>query len=242
MGAASPTMSPVPPLPTGMHETRLARSAFPSRAACNVARHRGPGGGVRGLPNRLMSDQFRDTREAQPSFDATSHSSSVERLVPLVYEELRRLAHLLLAREAAGHTLTTTDLVHQAYLQLSAHDRTEWRNEAHFMAVAATAIRRILVDHARRHRTARHGGSLRRVPLELANIPVEERADLIVALDEALARLGQLDARQASVVECRFFAGMTEAETAEVLGMSVRTVKRDWMKAKAWLYSEVTDA
>ena len=188
-----------------------------------------------------MSDQLRDTREAQPSFDASSHSSSAERLVPLVYDELRRLAHVQLSREATGHTLTTTDLAHQAYLQLSAQDRTEWQNESHFMAVAAIAIRRILVDHARHHRTVRHGGSLRRVPLELANIPVEERADLIVALDEALERLGQLDTRQARVVECRFFAGMTEAETAEALGMSVRTVKRDWMKAKAWLYREITD-
>lgn len=189
----------------------------------------------------LMPDRPEHTKEERRSFDATSHGSPAERLVPLLYEELRRVAHAQLGREATGHTLTTTDLVHQAYLQLSAQDRTVWQNESHFMAVAATAIRRILVDHARHHRAEKRGGTLRRVPLELAQVPGEERADLLVALDEALEQLASLDPRQARVVECRFFAGMTESETAAVLGMSVRTVKRDWTKAKAWLYSEISD-
>jgi RNA polymerase sigma factor (TIGR02999 family) len=185
-----------------------------------------------------MSDRHLDANEPR-SFDGVARSSSAERLAPLVYEELRRLAHKQLAREATGHTLTTTDLVHQAYLTLAAHDRTQWQNEAHFMAVAATAIRRILVDHARVHRSLKRGGTLRRVPLETADVAIEERAELLVALDEALARLATVDVRQARVVECRFFAGMTESETADALGMSVRTVKRDWTKARAWLYGEI---
>jgi RNA polymerase sigma factor (TIGR02999 family) len=185
-----------------------------------------------------MSDRHLDAKESR-SFDGTSQSLSVERLVPLVYEELRRLAHRHLSREATGHTLTTTDLVHQAYLQLAAQDRLVWQNESQFMAVAVTAIRRILVDHARKHRSLKRGGALERVPLETATVPIEERADLLVALDEALERLAHADPRHARVVECRFFAGMTESETADVLAISVRTVKRDWTKAKAWLYGEI---
>jgi RNA polymerase sigma factor (TIGR02999 family) len=167
----------------------------------------------------------------------------VERLVPLVYPELRRLAHRHLVGEATGHTLTTTDLVHQAYLDLATKQRTVWHGEAHFMAIAAVAMRRILVDHARAHRSLKRGGALRRVPLEAVDaadeMPADERAELLVALDEALDRLRALDARQARVVECRFFAGMTEEETAQALGVSVRTARRDWTKAKAWLYGEV---
>jgi len=170
--------------------------------------------------------------------------AAVERLVPLVYAELRRLAHRHLAGEATGHTLTTTDLVHQAYLQLAVNQRTAWRGEAHFMAIAAVAMRRILVSHARAHRSLKRGGALRRVPLEAVDVaasgmPADDRAELLLALDQALDRLRALDARQARIVECRFFAGMTEEETAQALGVSVRTARRDWTKAKAWLYGEV---
>jgi RNA polymerase sigma-70 factor, ECF subfamily len=167
--------------------------------------------------------------------------AGAERLVPLVYEELRRLAHRHLECEATGHTLTTTDLVHQAYLHLAGQDRTEWQSKEHFMAIAATAMRRILVDHARTVGRLKRGGALQRVPLETADVAVEERAELMIALDEALDRLRELDARQAQVVECRFFAGLTEDQTAAALGISIRTARRDWTKAKAWLYGEIYD-
>lgn len=185
-----------------------------------------------------MSDLDRDSNDGQFS-DTDAERSDAERLIPLVYDELRRLAHRQLEREATGHTLSTTDVVHQAYLQLAAQDRTRWKSQSHFMALAAVAIRRILVDHARGHRSAKRGGALQRVPLETANVPIEQRAELLVALDEALERLGRLDARQARIVECRFFAGLTETETAAALGISDRTVQREWTKAKAWLYGEI---
>jgi len=163
----------------------------------------------------------------------------VHRLFPVVYEQLRRIAHGHLSREATGHTLATTDLVHEAYLQLASQTRAQWQSRAHFMSVAAKAMRRILVDHARSHRSVKHGGALKRVPLESVNPAAADRADLLVALDEALDRLRGLDERQARVVECRFFGGMTEDETAEALGIGTRTAKRDWAKARSWLYSEL---
>jgi RNA polymerase sigma factor (TIGR02999 family) len=170
---------------------------------------------------------------------ATRDGGAVDRLFPIVYDELRRLAHRHLQHEPTGHTLTTTDLVHQAYLQLAEQTRAQWNGQAHFMAVAATAMRRILVDHARSRRTLKRGGVLQRVPLESVAAAAEDRAELLVALDEALDRLRHLDARQAQVVECRFFGGMTEDQTAEALEISVRTAKRDWAKAKSWLYAEL---
>jgi RNA polymerase sigma factor (TIGR02999 family) len=164
---------------------------------------------------------------------------AVERVFPLVYDELRRLARQHLRREPTGHTLATTDLVHQAYLQLVGQTRVHWQGRSHFMAIAATAMRRILVDHARSHGSHKRGGLLRRVPMESVQLATEERAELLLALDEALERLQVLDARQARVVECRFFAGMTEEETAEALAVGVRTARRDWVKAKSWLYQEL---
>lgn len=166
-------------------------------------------------------------------------SLAVDRLFPLVYDELRRLAHRHLLREPTGHTLTTTDLVHQAYLRLSEQTRAQFTGRAHFMAIAATAMRRILVDHARTRHAVKRGGDQRRVPLENIAPAAEDRAELLVALDEALDRLRALDARQARIVECRFFGGMTEDETADAIGIGVRTAKRDWSKAKAWLYAEL---
>lgn len=156
---------------------------------------------------------------------------------PLVYDELRQLAHRQLRRESSGHSLNTTALVHEAYLKLVDQTRAQIRDRAHFFAVAATAMRRILVDHARRHGAAKRGAGARRVPLEMVDgLAPDERADLLVALDTALVRLAALDERQARVVECRFFGGLTEEETAEALGTSTRTVKRDWAKARSWLY------
>jgi RNA polymerase sigma-70 factor, ECF subfamily len=158
---------------------------------------------------------------------------------PLVYRELHELAQRQLAREADGHTLSPTALLHEAYIRLIDYTRMQWTDRAHFLAVAATAMRRVLVDHARSHRSQKRGGSLNRVPLDVVNLPAEERSELLIVLDEALTRLQELDRRQAQVVECRFFAGLTEAETAEGLGVSLRTVKRDWAKARAWLYREI---
>jgi len=168
----------------------------------------------------------------------------MDRLAPLVYEQLRRIAHRQLRAEPAGHTLSTTALVHEAYLKLVDQTRAEWQDRGHFFAVASGAMRRILVDYARRYRAARRGGGddgapVRPISLDNTEIPAAERADALVALDEALERLGRLDERQARVVECRFFGGLSEAETAAALGISQRTVAREWVTARGWLYQEL---
>jgi len=166
--------------------------------------------------------------------------SALGSLFPLIYEELRRVAKLQLQREPDGHTLTPTALVHEAYMRLVDHyARVEWTGRAHFMSVAATAMRRILVDHARGHRSLKRGGALQRVSLDAVELGTDERAELLIAVDEALTRLKEIDGRQAQVVECRFFGGMTEEETAEALGIGLRTAKRDWAKAKSWLHKEL---
>ena len=175
-------------------------------------------------------------------------AGAMDRLVPLVYAELARIAHRQLGLEATGHTLSTTALVHEAYLRLVDQTRAQWADRAHFFSVAAHSMRRVLVDHARRHRAARRGGAHRRhVSLEAldaadaASLAAGDRADILVAMDEALAQLATLDPRQARVVECRFFGGLTEAETAEALGVTARTVTRDWVKARGWLYQALRD-
>lgn len=185
-------------------------------------------------------------RAAMPHPASTEDDSrerlAVERVFPLAYDELRRIAHRQLQRESAGHTLETTALVHEAYLRLAGQTRAYCRGRAHFMGIASMAMRRVLVDHARRHRTLRRGGDLHRVTVDMAELPgmgADERAEILVRLDEALDELAALDVRQARVVECRFFGGLTETETAESLGIGLRTVKRDWAKARAWLYSRL---
>jgi RNA polymerase sigma-70 factor, ECF subfamily len=171
---------------------------------------------------------------------------AMDRLVSLVYEELARIARRQLRLEAGGHTLSTTALVHETYLRLVDQTRAQWADRAHFFAVAARCMRRVLVDHARRHRAVRRGGAHRRaVPLDAlgatdaASLAAAERADTLIAIDEALERLAALDARQARVVECRYFGGLTEQETAEALGVTARTVARDWVKARGWLRQEL---
>jgi RNA polymerase sigma factor (TIGR02999 family) len=169
---------------------------------------------------------------------------AMDRLAPLVYERLRRIAHRQLRAEPVGHTLSTTALVHEAYLRLVDQTRAEWQDRGHFFAVASGAMRRILVDYARRYRAARRGGGedgapVRPISLDDTEIPVDERAEALVALDEALERLGEFDARQARVVECRFFGGLTEEETAAALGISQRTVAREWVTARGWLFQEL---
>ena len=173
-------------------------------------------------------------------------SDAFERLWPLVYADLERIAHRQLGLEPAGHTLSTNALVHEAYVRLVDQTRVQWADRAHFFSVAAHVMRRVLVDYARRHRAARRGGGQRSaISLELlesmndGSIAVGERADVLLALDDALQRLATLDARQARVIECRFFAGLTELETAEALGVTARTVARDWVKARGWLYQEL---
>jgi RNA polymerase sigma factor (TIGR02999 family) len=167
---------------------------------------------------------------------------AVESVFPLVYDELRRLAHRHLSRELSVRTLGTTELVHEAYLRLIDQTRVQWTGRAHFMAIAATAMRRILVDRARARRSLKRGGSLAPVALDSVDVSTDERADLLVALDESLDRLRELAERRARVVECRFFGGMSEEETAEAIGIGLRTVKRDWAKAKGWLYRELFDS
>jgi RNA polymerase sigma-70 factor, ECF subfamily len=168
-------------------------------------------------------------------------ASAMERLLPLVYDDLRRIAHRQLGGERDGHTVSTTALVHEAYLRLV--DRQDgWDDRAQFLGVAAQAMRRVLVDYARQHRAAKRHGALHQVPLDDAMLVVEERADSLLALDEALTRLASLDARQGRVVECRFFGGLTEEETAQVLDVTERTVRRDWVKARGWLHGELAAA
>lgn len=156
----------------------------------------------------------------------------------MVYDELRRAAHRHLRREGADHTLSTTALVHEAYLRLAGAGTLAWTDRGHFLALASRAMRRVLIDHARGHLAARRGGRPRAVPLEHAPM-VDAQAETLVALDRALDRLERRDGRLARVVECRFFAGMTDEETARVLGVTPRTVWRDWAKARGWLYREL---
>jgi RNA polymerase sigma factor (TIGR02999 family) len=168
----------------------------------------------------------------------------MDRLMPLVYDQLRLVAHRQLGGEPTGHTLTTTALVHETYLKLVDQTRVDWQDRGHFFAVASRSMRRILVDYARRHRAARRGGQPDGTPpkpisLDEVELPVAERGDTLLALDEALDRLEQIDARLARVVECRFFAGLEEREAAIALGVSQRTVARDWAVAKGWLYREL---
>lgn len=163
-------------------------------------------------------------------------------LFDLVYGELRRIARRQLAGENVGHTLETTALVHEAYLRLVDQTRARFADRAHFFAVAAQMMRRVLIDHARRFRAQKRGGDWKRVDLDRAEVPIDERADTLLALDEALTRLAALNPRLSRVVECRFFGGMTEEETAAALGVTDRTVRRDWVKAKGWLYAEMTGA
>ena len=164
---------------------------------------------------------------------------ALARLVPVVYEELRRIARRQLRNERTGHTLTTTALVHESYLKLAEQTRAAFQDRTHFLAVASQAMRRILIDYARGHRAARRGGDQQRVDLEDATVAAVEQSESLIALHEALERLEQLDPRQCRVVECRFFGGMTEEETAAALGVTDRTVRRDWLKAKSWLYAEL---
>lgn len=169
---------------------------------------------------------------------ANHDAAARERLVPLVYQELRRLAHHYMRGERAGHTLQTTALVNELYVRLAGLDRLQWRDRAHFFAMAATLMRRVLVDYARQRGREKRGGGVSVTSLDDQAVAPEPPVDLL-ALDEALARLAAADPQQSRVVELRFFAGLSVEETAEALGISPATVKRDWATAKLWLYHEL---
>ena len=176
---------------------------------------------------RSTSDVTRDGPVTAPG--------AAEALFPELYDELRRIAHAQLGAERTGHTLSTTALVHEAYVKLADQTRARFESRSHFLSVASQAMRRILVGYARRVKSEKRGGDWHRLDFDAVEIPVEERAEALVALDAALERLTALNPRLSRVVECRFFGGMTEAEVAEALGVTERTVRRDWIKAKGWL-------
>lgn len=163
--------------------------------------------------------------------------SAEEELYPIVYTEMRKMASFLLRRERPDHTLQPTALVHEVYLRLTGERSIEWENRKHFFAVAARTMRRILVDHARKSNAVKRKGM--RVTLESALAYSDEQAGELLELDEALERLAGWDPRQSQVVELRFFGGLSDEETARVLGISTRTVKRDWSMARAWLYGQL---
>ena len=166
---------------------------------------------------------------------------ALDELIPIVYRELRRLAEHYLRQERPDHTLQPTALVHEAYLRLVDQRGVAWQNPAHFFGVAAQLMRRILVDYARRRRAAKRGAAAPKITLERVAAASEGRAEDVLALDEALSRLARLDPRQARIVELRYFSGLTVDDTAEILGISPATVKREWSVARAWLSREIRD-
>lgn len=161
---------------------------------------------------------------------------ALESLFPLVYEDLRRIARRQLRTERRGHTLNATALVHEAYINLVDNEDVEWRDRAHFFAIASRAMRHLLIDYARRRKAKKRGGERVRVTLHSEMASTEEQTEELLALEEALSALDAHDPRMVRVVECRFFGGMTVPETAEALNVSVRTVERSWTRAKAYLY------
>ena len=165
--------------------------------------------------------------------------AALDKLTPLVYEELRRLAHRYMSREGKGHTLQTTALVHEAYLRLFNQGNVHWQNRTHFFAMAAQLMRHILVDHAREHASQKRGGKPQKVSLDEAAVISQERASEVIALDEALKGLAVIDPQQSRIVELRFFGGLSVDETAAVLSLSPATIKREMSSAKLWLLREI---
>jgi RNA polymerase sigma factor (TIGR02999 family) len=180
-------------------------------------------------PTRLLTEWRNGNRAA------------LDELFPLVYHDLRKRARAQLRGQPEGHTLTTTALVHETYLKLIAGDRVSWQDRAHFMALAATAMRHVLVSYARRNRAAKRGGGQGTLSLDEEPVFTDVGSEQLLALDEALERLARIDERQSRTVELRFFGGLTIDETAEALGLAQSTVKLDWQKAKAWLGQELAE-
>jgi RNA polymerase sigma-70 factor (ECF subfamily) len=167
------------------------------------------------------------------------NQEAAEKLVPLVYDELKRLARSYMRRERGDHTLQTTALVHEAYLKLVRQQATNWQSRSHFFGIAAQLMRRILIDYARGHLREKRGGAKVVLPLNEALVFSPEHSEELVRLDEALDRLSKLDPRQGQIVELRFFGGLSVEETAQFIGVSPKTVKRDWAVAKVWLHGEL---
>lgn len=170
---------------------------------------------------------------------ANGSPSAAEKLIPLVYDELKRLARAFMRRERPDHTLQTTALVHEAYLRLVRQEAVDWRGRSHFFAISAHLMRQVLIDYARAHLRKKRGGATVVLPLDDALVFSPEHSEELLKLDEALGRLARVDARQSRIVELRFFGGLRVEETAEYLGISPKTVKRDWAVAKAWLHGEL---
>lgn len=169
------------------------------------------------------------------------NQAALEKLMPLVYEELRRLAHHYMRREHLGHTLQTTALVNEAYFRLVDQKHVHWQNRAHFFAISAQLMRRILVDHARSHQYEKRGGGAVKVALDEGALVAQEQAADLIALDDALLSLADIDERKSRIVELRFFGGLSVEETAAALKISARTVMREWSMAKAWLYRTINN-
>jgi RNA polymerase sigma factor (TIGR02999 family) len=188
----------------------------------------------------VSSDSFADSA-VSPTENTDGDEAAIARLIPLVYDELRRIAHAQRRRERPDHTLNTTALVHEAYLRLVDQTRVQWRDRAHFYAVAALAMRRILVNHAEARRAAKRGGGIEPVPLDESVVALDDQqADDLLALDQALTRLRAFNPRGAQVVEYRFFAGLGYDEIAMLLNVSTVTVRRAWDAARAWLRRELS--
>jgi len=209
------------------------------------SRRRGPAFAVQDVtdarldPGGTTIDTARDVTQLLVDW-SNGDEAALETLLPLVTVELRRVAARYMRKEAHGHTLQTSALVNEAYLRLVDQKKVRWQNRAHFFGIAAQLMRRILIDHARRHRYAKRGGASPHVTLDEGSIAASARAVELMALDDALARLTALDARKGRIVELRFFGGLTLEETAEVMGISSPTVQREWRAAKAWLYRMLT--
>lgn len=172
---------------------------------------------------------------------SSGDQAALEKLLPLVNAELRQLARRYMRRESPGHTLQTSALVNEAYLRLIDQKKVQWQNRAHFFGIAAQLMRRILIDHARKAHYAKRGGGALKVSLDEAAAVTETRAAELLAVDEALEKLTAMDARKGRIVELRFFGGLTEEETAEVMSISTPTVQREWRAAKAWLRRMLTE-
>jgi RNA polymerase sigma factor (TIGR02999 family) len=189
-------------------------------------------------------DQQTSPNITQLLIDLTDGNKEVvNEILPLIYDELRKLANSYLRRERGNHTLQPTALVHEAYMKLIDQKQVRWQNRAHFFGIAAQVMRRILMDYARQHKAEKRGGSGENIPLEEGFIIIEnERSADLLALDEALENLKKIDEMKAKIVELRYFGGLSVEETAEVLGVSQITIKRHWRMAKAWLYGRLKDS
>jgi len=198
------------------------------------------------MPESLESEQKRMTKPSSEDITdllidwGNGNKAALDRVIPLVYQELRRLAHRQMRRERVGDTFQTTALVNEAYLRLIDYERVRPRDRSHFMAIAAQAMRRILIERARSRRSAKRGSGAPRVSLEEAGEVSNERAADLVVLDDALTNLAAVDPRKAQIVELKYFGGLTIEEAADVLGISTPTVEREWATAKIWLHREVS--